>query len=272
MTRALFIGDSHTCGYDTIPGKVGYGSYSVWNDNNYGECYAEHFQKKTSIYAIAGAANKIYPDWLRSMLDRYPEIDEVYILLASWNRFTLAFNETLSSDVIPVDYFTEKHNKEHTLVDFYHDVIFKDDRFQLLNKPTFEDYKKMSEISFDYKNGLTKPDLRKDSFMTVKTFFDLNTHIEQREFFKDVYTMDNMCHDHGCKLYFFNMTDRVQFPSTFDFYGKLKTAKVAPETVETFFRKRFIDHTKYFMPDQEHYNRAYHELIATTYIPWLKTL
>ena len=45
MTRTLFIGDSHTCGYRTVPGKQGLGSFSVWNENSYVEEYANLHNK-----------------------------------------------------------------------------------------------------------------------------------------------------------------------------------------------------------------------------------
>jgi hypothetical protein len=272
MSRTLFLGDSHTCGYVTEPGKVGPGSYSLWNDNSYCESYAEINNKKTVVYAVPGSCNRTYPDWLRTMLDRYTDIDEVFVLLASWNRFALGFNERLSPEVLPVDFFTEKVDKENKLVDIYQDKIFSEDRFQLLNKPIYDDFKNITGISFNYQNGLMAPDLRKDSYMSVKLFFELNTHLEQRDFFKDVYTMDNMCSDYGCKLYLFNMTDRIQFPNDLNFYGKLKSTIKAPTTVESFFKKKFIDHTKYYLPDGEHYTKDFHDLIASKYIPWLKTL
>lgn len=272
MSRALFLGDSHTCGYITTPGKTGFGSYSMWNDNNYAESYADHFQKSVSVYALPGVCNRIYPDWLRVMLDKHPDIDEVYVLLASFNRFVLAFNETLSSDILPADFFTMKHEKKNLLVDLYYDQIFRDDRFQLLNKPTFDDFGKIADINFDYQNGLIRPDLRKDTFMDVKLFFELNTHLEQRDFFKDILVMDRMCLDHGCKIHFFNMTDRVKFPEKFDFYTQLKSTIISPLTVESFFRQKFIDHRKYYLDDNEHYNKSFHDLIATKFIPWLKTL
>ena len=41
MAISLFLGDSHTCGYDTLPGQIGPGSFSVWQKNNYAELYAK---------------------------------------------------------------------------------------------------------------------------------------------------------------------------------------------------------------------------------------
>ena len=267
----LFLGDSHTCGYNSIPGKIGPGSYSMWNDNNYAELYGLNHKTKTAIYAVPGSCNRVYPDWLKTMFDRYDNIKEVFVLLSSWNRFVLGFNETLSQDVLPVDYFTTKVKEKHNgLIDIYQDELFKDDRFQLYNKPHYEDYSQGASVNFNYENALTEPDLRKDSFMKVKLFFDLNTHLEQRDFFKDVYTMDNMCAERNCALYLFNMTDRLKFPENFDFYGRLKVTTVAPMNVESYFRKKFIDHTKYFLPDGEHYNQDYHKLIAEDYLEWLR--
>ena len=59
MTRTLFIGDSHTCGYKTIPGEQGLGSFSVWNENSYVEEYAKLHNKKAVVYAMPGANNPI---------------------------------------------------------------------------------------------------------------------------------------------------------------------------------------------------------------------
>ena len=62
MTRTLFIGDSHTCGYKTVPGKQGPGSYSVWNENSYVEEYVKLHNKKAVVYSMPGANNRTYAD------------------------------------------------------------------------------------------------------------------------------------------------------------------------------------------------------------------
>ena len=67
MAKTLFIGDSHTCGYKTVPGKVGPGSYSVWNENSYVNEYVNLHNKKAVVYAMPGANNRTYADWLGSM-------------------------------------------------------------------------------------------------------------------------------------------------------------------------------------------------------------
>ena len=81
--------------------------------------------------------------------------------------------------------------------------------------------------------------------MEIKTFFELNTHLEQRDFFKDVYTWDNMCADRNIPVYIFQMRERLQFPQELDFYGKLKVTKVSEHSVERYFRKKNINPDKY---------------------------
>ena len=63
MARTLFLGDSHTCGYDTLPGQIGPGSFSVWQDNNYAELYAKEHNKNVIVYAMPGSNNRAYSDW-----------------------------------------------------------------------------------------------------------------------------------------------------------------------------------------------------------------
>jgi len=272
MSKTLFIGDSHTCGYTSVPGKIGPGSFEIWQDNNYAELYALENNKETVVYSMPGSCNTVYADWLSTMFEKHPDIDEVFLMLSSFNRFILAFDEKLRQDIVPSDEFILDAGKDDTgLIQRYQDIIISDDGYlQLFQKPTEEDYSKFPGVKFNYDEGLIAPDIRKSSFMEIKMFFDLNTYVEQRAFFKDVYTWDNMCNDHGAKLYLFSMTDRLKFPENLDFYGKLKSTYYEKESVETFFRKKNIDHTRYFISDNEHYNKEYHSLIATKFISSLK--
>jgi hypothetical protein len=272
MNRAVFIGDSHTCGYASVLGKVGLGSFSYWNDNNYAELYSEVHKKPTAIYSMAGVNNRVYTDWLKTMFDRYNDINEVFLCMAPFNRFVVAFDDELTDDVIAVDHFTVKLECDKPLIDRYADPIIVDKKIQLFNKPTAEDYNKFPGIELSNEHGLKSPNLRKHTYMQIKLFFDLNTYTEKREFLQSVYAWDNICADNGAKLYLFNFTDRLRYPQTFEYYGKLKCTTVAPKTIETFFKEKNIDHTKYYIEDNEHYNKEYHQLIADQYIPWLKTL
>lgn len=265
MSKTLFIGDSHTCGYQSTDN-----SYQVWQENNYAESYARKYNKQTLVYAVSGACNSVYKDWLTSMFSKHKDIDEVFVLLSPMNRFIVAYDKAFGKEILPVDYFCVHDQSKDGLIDFYCDKAVGDNAFQLYNKPHGGDYGNFPGLDFSYDEGLKNPDLRKNTFMEIKTFFDLNTHIEHRQFFQDVYTWDNICADHGAKLYLFAMTERTNIPTEFEMYGKLKTTIVAPVTVEKFFENKGIDHSKYYTSDQEHYNKQYHDMIAEEFIPWLK--
>jgi len=270
MTRTLFIGDSHTCGYKTVPGKTGLGSFSVWNENSYVNEYVNIHNKEAVVYAMPGANNRTYTDWLGSMFKKYDDIDEVIILMSSLNRFMLAFNEKLSQDVVPIDAFTNYEGKDKTgMIDRYIDRIIEGDYLQLYQKPHEGDYEKFPGLKFSYEDGLTEPNIRESSYMQIKTFFELNTHLEQRDFFKDIYTLDNMCADRNVPLYLFKMRERTFFPEKWDFYGKLKVTKIADQSVESFFQQRNIDHNNYFEEDKEHFNQLFHKLIAQKFLKHL---
>jgi hypothetical protein len=272
MPRSLFIGDSHTCGYWSHPTERGPGSYTYWNDNNYSESYAKQNNKPTAIYSMAGVTNRVYTDWLKSMFEQYDDIDEVFICLTAFNRFVLGFDDKLSDDVASVDHFSKKMESSDGFIDRYSDLTVSDKHIQLFNKPTYEDYDQFPGIDLDMDHGLTIPNLRKNTFMQVKLFFELNTFVEKRDFLLNVYAWDNICADHGAKLYLFNFTERLRFPKSFEYYGKLKTTTLSPLTVEKFFKDKNIDHNNYLIEDKEHYNKFFHDLIAEKYIPWLKNL
>lgn len=269
--KSLFLGDSHTCGYQSDAVDIRANS-SSWNDNNYAEFYAKEHNLQTLVYAMPGACNRLYPDWIKSMLIMHPDIKEVFVLLTSWNRFIISSNDSLSSDVLPVDYFIQHYGNKHNLINFYYDCVIKENRLQLLNKPTIEDFEKKKNLDFSEISGLTYPNIRQNSFMEVKLYFDLNTHLEQRDLFKDILVMDTICNNYSCKLYLFQMTDRIKFPSNLNFYTDLKATTWSPISIEKFFKKRFIDHKKFYLSDKEHYNEEYHKLIATMFIPWIKSL
>jgi hypothetical protein len=272
MSRAVFIGDSHTCGYDSIPNKVGPGTFSYWSDNNYGEIYSTTAIKPVAIYAMAGVNNRVYTDWLKTMFDYYNDIDEVFLCMAPLNRFVIAFDDVLTDSIIDVDHFTLKLDSPNEHIDRYSDPTIVDNKIQLFNKPIRDDYSKFPGMELSAEHGLKNPNLRKHTFMQVKTFFDLNSFTEKREFLQSVYAWDNICADNGAKLYLFNITDRLKYPQTFEYYGKLKCTKIATKNVEVFFTEKGIDHTQFYLEDKEHYNKEYHEMIANEYLPWLKTL
>lgn len=272
MGRTLFIGDSHTMGYTSVLNSKGVGSFSQWNDNNYAEIYSKLNNKPAIVYAMSGASNRLYTDWLISMFNLYDDIDEVFICLASFNRFIIAYDDISKEDCIPSDYFTFKCDSDDENIHRYMDAIVREKSMQLLNKSTYDDYGNYPGVEFSATDGLIVPDLRKHTYMQVKLFFELNTYVEKREFLNCVYTWDNICADHGVPLHLFNFTDRLKFPTQFDYYGKLKNTRIASKTVQSFTKQLGFNHENFLIEDKEHYNTSYHELVAKHYIPWLTSL
>ena len=46
-------------------------------------------------------------------------------------------------------------------------------------------------LGFSYEDGLTNPILENQLY-AIKLFPELNTHLEQRDFFKDIFAMDRI--------------------------------------------------------------------------------
>jgi hypothetical protein len=270
MSRALFIGDSHTCGYVTVPDKTGPGSYTYWNDNNYAEIYNTVNNKPVCIYAHAGTTNRMYTDWMKNMFNKFSDIDEVFLCLAPLNRFVLAFDEQLQDDALPLDYFMHECVESTDAVKKYVDILIKDNKIQLYNKPTNDDYNFFPGIKISEKNGLEEPDIRKHTFMQVKLFFELNTHLERRDFLLNVFAWDRICAENNAKLYLFNFMNRLKWPKSFEYYGQLNNTTVAEKSIEQYMLDNNVNPVEYLLHDKEHYNEEYHKKIVEKYIPWLK--
>ena len=71
MSRTIFLGDSHTCGYKVDSNRVP----TYWSKNNYAEIYSQLNNKAVAIYGFPGGCNRKYPTWIRAMLDYYDDID-----------------------------------------------------------------------------------------------------------------------------------------------------------------------------------------------------
>ena len=270
MSKTLFIGDSHTVGYQTIEGKVGPGSYSFWNDNNYCEQYSSLHNKPVIIYAQPGAVNSLYTNWLKTSFEKHPDIDEVYICLAPLNRMVLSFDPDLKQEADPVDHFMIEHEQSTDMIKKYSDQAVAGNTVQLLSKPTMEDYQQRPDFELSPEKGLIKPDVRKDSYMKVKLWNECNTTLEKREFLLNIYAWDNICADHNAKLYVFNFRTRGAWPNNFEYFGKMKTLKRAGQSVEQYLNTLGHKAEEFYLEDNEHFNKQYHELVAKEYLKWLK--
>lgn len=262
----IFIGDSHTCGYTSVPGKSGYGSYSMWQENNYAKKYALQENIKSVIYALPGGHSDAYTNWLAWLLQKYENVNKVFISVSGVNRFTLANDQgQFKSDVVPLDHFTVQHVAED-LLDCYSDTPISGDFLQLYQKTISSDYDKFPEVTYNVFDGLISPDLRKNTYMEVKTFLEMNTHLEKQNFLKNVFVWDNLCRLKNVDLYVFRMTENQVFPKDFEYYGPLHNTIVCPESVSGYFSRKNIDHLKYLIEDNEHYNEEYHTLIAEKFL------
>jgi hypothetical protein len=269
--RSIFIGDSHTCGYKSILEKSGPGTYSYWNENNYAEIYSVLNSKPGSIYSMAGVNNRVYTDWLKFLVNRHSNIDEAFICLAPLNRFCLGFDSTLGDEAIPVENFSTLTNYSTDKIEKFCDLTHANEKLQLFNKPTYDDYSKFPGIELSAADGLITPDLRKHSYMQIKLFFELNSFIEKRDFLLNLFAWDKICAENNIKLYVFQMADRSKYPSDYSYYGKLTNTVISSMSVEKFFSTKLIDHKKFLIEDNEHYNVDYHTLIAEKFLPWLKS-
>ena len=269
MSRTLFIGDSHTIGYKTIAEKIGPDSWSYWNDNNYAEIYSEINNKNIVIYAQPGATNNLYTVWLASMFQKYSDIDEVFLCLAPLNRITLSFDPDLKFNVEPLDHFMYEHSESTEKCRKFSDKPIAGNTVQILQIPTADDYKKIPSNGFSAEHGLTSPDLRKDSYMSVKLFYECNTVLEKREFLLNMYAWDKICTENNAKLYVFNFRTRGVWPEQSNYFGKVDL-KRADQSVEQYLNTLGHKAEDYFIEDKEHFNNQYHKLIATEYLTWLK--
>jgi len=265
MSRTLFLGDSHTCGYKSFKDL----SYSLWNENNYASIFSDIFDTSVLIYAQPGSTFRVFTDRLSTMFKRYNDITKVFLCLPPFNRFVLACDEIDFINCIPVDYFTYDHDDPSNKIQRFQDETIKNNRLQLFQKTIYSDYESIPSLDFSDKDGLKSPNVRKDSYMKIKTFFEFNTYLEKREYFNCVYTWDNICSDNDADLYIFNFMDRMIFPEYQDYYGKLKKTTISNKTVETFLRDLNVNHKEYLLEDHEHYNKDYHKLVAEKFLPWL---
>jgi hypothetical protein len=268
--RTLFLGDSHTHGYwresvgqITIP--------HIWDNNNYAEIYSDLTQKQSVIYAMSGTTIQRYPDWLKFSLDKYSDIDEVFVQSLHWNRFMLSGSETRDyTDELSIDYFTQFCG-ENSLVSRYSDIpdevaertgVSRDHNF-LPQKISLEDYESLKYIPKNW-----KPDLQHTPYVVVKLWAELMTHLQHREYCRTLFLMDRMCHERNIKMYLWRVNDRVYIPNNIGIYGDLKATKVINESAETYLKRIGYDISNMLMPDKEHYNLHGHLEIAHKFIPY----
>jgi len=268
MSRKLFIGCSHTMGY-IDPSD---GPFHVWQDNNYAEWYATDNKEKTIIMASAGCSVREYVNFLAQAFKMYDDIDEVFIQSTYWGRFTLAVNPDLDEKAtFPLDFFLSTDKKTEFVDRYSLGMVQQGKYMQVYNSPKAIDYDRNPYL-IDTNPG-QQPSLNQSSFMYINMWHYLQTHLEQQDYFKDIFMCDTLCTNNNAKMYLWNMNNRQYIPKeTSSFYAKLQSTTITDIDAISFVSKIDNKSLEDDKVDMEHYSPHVHKLIARHYIPYLRSL
>ena len=267
MPRTLFLGDSHAHGYYHMGGKI-----HAWEPNNYAELYSKLHDKKTVIYSVPGGCNHKYPVWIKSMFDRYDDIDEVFVQSTYWNRFLLSCSKELSvgEETDSTLYLCENQPKDE-MIDRYTDERIQEHYVEMIEQPRKGNYEKFKGFTFDGAGVTDSWSLFHEKYTYTKVFHELITPLQFKDYCLDMFVIDKMCKDYGVKWYLWSINDRVFVPPKIDFFGKNDAIR-APMSAESFLKERFkMDiETDHYRLDGEHYIKEVHSKIANDYFGYLK--
>ena len=268
MSKTLFIGDSHAHGYyETNQGIL------AWQENNYAEIYAKLNDKETVVYSQPGGCNRKYPAWVKSMLDRYNDIDEVFIQSTYWNRFLLSCSRNLDvGENTNVDLYLDDSQPKDDLVHRYTDHRVTENYIEMIDQVRKENYEDFKGFAFD--DMEVKPDWAPfhEKYIYTKLWHELVTPLQYKDYCLDLMAIDTMCSRRNIKWYQWSINNRVFVPDNIELYGTFETGKKASLSAEG-----FIQHTKainiesdQYRLDGEHYNTQIHEIIAKDYLDYIK--
>jgi len=267
MSHTLFIGDSHTAGYWYDQKN----SISHQWETNYADIYSKKFNTNTLVYAQPGVANQKYVFWLKSMFNRFDNIDKVFIQSTYWNRWLMGASKNLDyGDGTPVDMFLDdtyvSNNKN---IKYFTDWRSVDNYIEVSEQcrpELFEEFK-----------GLWIPDgnIDKDwqpfheSYPYSKLWHESITHLQYRDFLKDLYLINAMCKEQNVKAYMWTINNRVYFPEHLNMFGELDFLYIPSLSAQDFIMKKFKVNIEDKTIDGEHYQEEIHNIIAEHYIPYL---
>lgn len=287
MSKTLFVGCSHTCGYFVSNGshKECSSALSVSNDihqwalNNYAEIYAKENNKEIIIYSMQGATNCKYVDWIGYCLKKY-DIDEIFVQSTYWNRYKIAASFSKEIDIqkeIPLGHFTyekdlPRNNEQNDLVTRLSDREESLEVAEIVRQPLLEDYKSFKGHKFNKEGKYIYETALTDNYSKTKLWNELATHIQHRNYVKDLLVIDNLCRFYNIPWHLFNMNINQYIPPNLDFYTPLTNCKRSPVSVQDFLEQTQGIDSKDYLIDVEHLNEEYHKLIAKHYIPFLKEI
>lgn len=274
----VFLGDSHACGYMIKHDKPTY-----WNGNNYAELYAEHYNKPVVVYGMPGGCNRKYPSWVKTVLDRYTDIDEIFIQSTYWNRHLIGINTTEQPFVnsLDADYFAFGPNKGlageniNPLVDRWIDIKLYEGGTgygEISHNHMPDHYVPFKGLKWNaYHDNDFKP--VEEKYYYTKLWFELLTHLQYRDYCQDLFTIDRLCEQRGIKWHLWAINDRVFIPDNPYYYGDLTNLQTynIVNTRQWFKDNKGIDiDTPKYRVDDEHYTTDVHRTIATEYFEHLQ--
>jgi hypothetical protein len=253
--RSIFVGDSHTCGYD---------NKQFWQSNNYAEIYSELNQKPVAIYAMPGCSNQKYVTFIKTLLDYYDDVDEVFIQFTYWTRYLLATNvsEDWFINGLQTNHFAIGPNR-YSLTDRWTDdtIIETDALYTEYNMHV------KTEHYEPFKGRTMGGPEENENFYYTNLWHNQLTHLKYRQVCSDLFIIDRLCQQRNIPWYLFSMNDRVFIPENFDYFGPLTNYKSDNKMhVEQWFSNTIQE----YKIDEEHYNYDFHYKIAKNYIPYLK--
>ena len=258
MSRSIFVGDSHSIGYkNSYPPRL-------WRENNYAEIYSDINQKPVAIYAMQGCSNQKYVTFIKTLLDYYDDVDEVFIQFTYWTRFLLATNTSEKPFVTNfktnhfaqgpdsqglVDRWTDKQDIETDELHTEYNMHVKSEHYEI------------------FKGRHHGGPEENENFHYTNLWHKQLTHLEYRQVCGDLFIIDRLCEQRNIPWYLFSMNERVFIPDNFNYFGPLTNCKSDNKVhVEKWFNE---DVDKYKI-DEEHYDYNFHYKIANEYIPYLK--
>lgn len=268
MGRTVFLGDSHAAGYWVEPDQT----VHQW-EHNYGNSYSKEYNKDVVVYATPGACNKKYPIWLKSMLDRYDDVDEVFVQSTYWNRWLMGASKNLDygdgtkSDMFLDDrYVCPRNNK----IKYFTDWRAVDDFIEIPEQCRSELFEQFKGLYFDDDNLTPDWPPFHEKYPYTKLYNESLTHLQYRDYLSDMYIINALCKERGIKWYLWTMNERVYFPKHFDLFGPLSECTIATKSAETYLKETLNIQIEDDTLDGEHYPENTHRLIAINYFNYLK--
>lgn len=282
--RIAALGCSHTCGYhvkDMPEDKVldinTWPFSGKWNDNNWAEFYINNKDADGVIFANSSNGWWEYSEWLSHLFKTYDDIKEVVVQNTYWNRFRLSMMDPPDyENMVPLD---ELYHLEHKKgnIDLWLKRIHNEKRdvFDIPFQCYPQDYSDRLHfnVKFDPRFMVDEPDLRAEPFMKVKTWMEIMSLKAQREWFKEMYILQELCRNNGAELKLFSLNkwtwipDEMLIPQLRNSFYKFDHIQVASSHVEEWFlREKKLDITKETI-DGEHFGEDIHKIIALEYLP-----